>query len=286
MSQTDMNVANATGAVVRADVNAPLDALVTLSSGGTAPTTTFAGMWWADTSTGLLKQRNAANTAWVTIYTLANGPGDVLAANNLSDVASAATSINNLVTPGVVGNVLTSDGTNWASAVASGGGAYSVLTSGTITNLNNIDFTTGIVSGTIIELEGVQVLTNNMAIGLYVSADGGTTWIVTSISYMNQTMGNGIAWAGAGASGSDYFKLMEDALGSATTVSASITIKLGNLSVGYPPVMWSSVYYDALTALAPLRVIGCGTISTSYNAIRIAGISTNLNLNYRVLVPV
>lgn len=65
MSQADYNVANGSGAVVRADINAQLDAGVTLNSGATAPTTTFTFMWWADTATGILKQRNAANTAFI-----------------------------------------------------------------------------------------------------------------------------------------------------------------------------------------------------------------------------
>ena len=65
MSQEDQNVANADGATVRADINAQLVALVTLSSGLTAPTTIRAYQWWLDTTASLLKQRNASNTAWV-----------------------------------------------------------------------------------------------------------------------------------------------------------------------------------------------------------------------------
>lgn len=42
-----------------------LEALRTLHSGGTAPTNPIAYMLWLDTSTGLLKMRNAANSAWV-----------------------------------------------------------------------------------------------------------------------------------------------------------------------------------------------------------------------------
>lgn len=52
------------GATVGAAVNAALDALKTVHSGPTAPTTPVAYMLWADTTSGLLKQRNAANTAW------------------------------------------------------------------------------------------------------------------------------------------------------------------------------------------------------------------------------
>lgn len=48
-------------------VNDALEALRTLHSGATAPTTTVAYMLWADTANNLLKQRNAANSDWVVI---------------------------------------------------------------------------------------------------------------------------------------------------------------------------------------------------------------------------
>jgi hypothetical protein len=70
MPQHDMNLANQAGAAFRADLNNALGALVTLSSGATAPTPTFAFQLWADTTTGILKVRNSANTAWVEIGTL------------------------------------------------------------------------------------------------------------------------------------------------------------------------------------------------------------------------
>lgn len=72
MSQHDMSLANAAGAAFRADLNDALAALVSNSSGATAPSTTFAYQWWADTTTGLLKIRNAANSGWVTVGTLAS----------------------------------------------------------------------------------------------------------------------------------------------------------------------------------------------------------------------
>ncbi len=65
MAQHDQNVGNGSGAVVRGDVNDALAALFSLSSGATAPATTVAYQWWADTANGLLKQRNAANSGWV-----------------------------------------------------------------------------------------------------------------------------------------------------------------------------------------------------------------------------
>ena len=72
MSQHDYIVANADGATVRADINDALAAIVGLNAGATAPATMYAYMLWADTTTGLLKIRNAANSAWITLGTLAS----------------------------------------------------------------------------------------------------------------------------------------------------------------------------------------------------------------------
>ena len=72
MSQHDYVLNNASGATFRSDLNDALAAIVSANSGATAPSTTFAYQFWADTSTGLLKQRNAANTAWITVGTLAS----------------------------------------------------------------------------------------------------------------------------------------------------------------------------------------------------------------------
>jgi hypothetical protein len=68
----DYVIANGTGAAVRSDLNGALAAIVSNNSSATEPATMYAYMWWPDTTTGLLKQRNAANSAWITIGTLAS----------------------------------------------------------------------------------------------------------------------------------------------------------------------------------------------------------------------
>jgi len=68
----DYIIANGTGAAVRSDLNDALSAIVSNNSSATAPATTYAYQWWADTTTGLLKIRNSANNAWVTVGTLAS----------------------------------------------------------------------------------------------------------------------------------------------------------------------------------------------------------------------
>jgi len=67
-------IANGTGAAVRSDLNNALAAIVSNNSSSTEPTTTYAFQWWADTNTTLLKFRNAANSAWITVgdYSTAN----------------------------------------------------------------------------------------------------------------------------------------------------------------------------------------------------------------------
>ena len=95
MSQTDLNVANASGAAVRTDINAHLDALASQSSGATSPTTTFPNQWWLDTSTNILKQRDNANTAWVNVA-LKSGTGWIPYLNGVL-IGTATTSVEGLV---------------------------------------------------------------------------------------------------------------------------------------------------------------------------------------------
>jgi len=66
----DYVISNGTGQAVRSDLNDALAAIVSNNSSSTAPATTYAYQFWCDTTTGLWKQRNAANSAWVTIGTL------------------------------------------------------------------------------------------------------------------------------------------------------------------------------------------------------------------------
>ena len=70
MATHDYNLANASGASFRADLNNALQAILTNNSSASAPSTTAAYMFWADTNTGILKIRNSANDAWVELLQL------------------------------------------------------------------------------------------------------------------------------------------------------------------------------------------------------------------------
>lgn len=71
MSEHDYAIADQSGTSFLSDLNSALAAIVSNNSKATAPTVTFAYQIWADTTSGLLKIRNASNTAWVDIGTIA-----------------------------------------------------------------------------------------------------------------------------------------------------------------------------------------------------------------------
>lgn len=66
----DYVIDNSTGANVRADINSVLQAILTNNSSSSAPSTTAAYMFWADTTSGTLKIRNSSDNAWVELLQL------------------------------------------------------------------------------------------------------------------------------------------------------------------------------------------------------------------------
>jgi hypothetical protein len=90
MTQASIVISNASGAAVRSAVNSALEAITTKQSGSTAPSTTYPFMEWADTANDLLKQRNAANSAWITKGTLSAAYGGLPASSITYDPGSPA----------------------------------------------------------------------------------------------------------------------------------------------------------------------------------------------------
>ena len=67
MSQHDFDIANQGAAAARSDINSAFQALASTNSGSTAPTTTYANQLWYDTGNNILKIRNEADSAWLSI---------------------------------------------------------------------------------------------------------------------------------------------------------------------------------------------------------------------------
>jgi len=70
MAQHDYVIDNQGASPARTDLNNVFQAIMSMNSGATAPSTTVANMFWYDTANDLLKMRNEANTGWITLGTV------------------------------------------------------------------------------------------------------------------------------------------------------------------------------------------------------------------------
>ena len=71
--QHDYVIDNSTGSNVRSDINSVLLAIASNNSGSSAPSTTVASQFFADTNAGIMKLRNTSNNGFVNLFTLAGG---------------------------------------------------------------------------------------------------------------------------------------------------------------------------------------------------------------------
>jgi Chaperone of endosialidase len=98
MSNHDLTIANGPGINVRQDIEAALQALGTNFQGPAVPLVTYPCQIWADSGTGLLKLRNIANTAWITL-----GPLDTAAMGMLPLTGGTLAGPGNLTVGGTLG---------------------------------------------------------------------------------------------------------------------------------------------------------------------------------------
>jgi len=130
---------NVTFPQARIDINDNLEALQTLNSGNSEPSTKAAFMQWLDTSSSpaVLKVRNAANTSWIEVGSLSStlykslGVTDV--ANGGTGATTAAAGIAALLPSqsGNSGKTLTTDGSALSWAISSLGASVSTFSSNT-----------------------------------------------------------------------------------------------------------------------------------------------------------
>jgi hypothetical protein len=133
VAQHDYIIANQSGAATRSDLNNALAAIATNNSqdtGTTQPSTPYRYQWYADPSDGLLKIRNAANSAWITVGTLANA--------NLGLATLASPTFTGNVTINAQGDLrlADSDSSNWVALQAP------------VTVASNLTFTAPAADGT------------------------------------------------------------------------------------------------------------------------------------------
>src|SRR5210317_1421256 len=157
MAQHDYNIENQSGADFRADLNNALLAIATVNSGATEPTNTFAHQLWVDTSSSVLKIRNAADNAWIT--------------TGVSITAS------NTFTGNVTGNV-TGDLTGNADTATTLATARTISLSGDVAGSASFDGSGDITITTTAQIDSIALGTDTT--GDYVqSISGGTGVTIT-----------------------------------------------------------------------------------------------------------
>jgi hypothetical protein len=174
MSQSDLSISNVSRSLFRTENNEALQALASLSSDATEPATTYPFQLWADTSTGVLKQRNAANNGWISLYVLASGGlaqlGGMNLTGSINDKRStvAATATTTPLWDVGSGNIQDWTGTptitDFPEAPQPGARRWSYPAAGTIiTDNSNIDVEGDanytVVAGDRIEVEALTVST-------------------------------------------------------------------------------------------------------------------------------
>lgn len=128
-AQHDYVLDNQPGVSFRSDLNAALQAIVTNNSGATEPATLFPNMWWYDSSTGLMKHRNNANDAWITLGLDAASTDGTFAANSDSLVPTqkaAKTYADTKATKGANSDITSLSGLTTPLSRAQGGLASTV----------------------------------------------------------------------------------------------------------------------------------------------------------------
>ena len=169
MAQHDYNIANQSGADFRADLNNALLAIATVNSGSTEPSTTFAHQLWVDTSSSVLKIRNAADNAWITT-------GVSITASN-TFTGDLTGNVTGNLTGNVTGNV-TGDLTGNADTATILATARTISLSGDVAGSASFDGSGDITISTTAQIDSIALGTDTT--GDYVqSISGGTGVTIT-----------------------------------------------------------------------------------------------------------
>lgn len=206
MSQHDFNIANQTASNARADINNALTALASLSSGSTAPTTTYANMLWYDTGTNILKMRTEADDAWISVCYLDQSGNNfrILDNTQVTNISGTQTGLlgdqtqatweagtgttESLVSPAKIKAAIETLGFN-TNDLAYGTEFVQVLA---IPSGDNLDVTlpdSTKYSSVTIEFHNVcHTNSTDSALWMRFSTDGGTTFKQSSNSYVGNTV--------------------------------------------------------------------------------------------------
>jgi hypothetical protein len=171
MSQNDYTIANQSAPDFRSDLNDALQALASLSSGSSAPSTTYANMLWYDTGNNILKMRTEADDAWINIGTLDQS-------TNTFAVAGSTGAVKAWVNFDGTGTVAIRASFNVSSITDNGTGDY------TINFTDDIEDANYAPQITVVGNEGIGALRNGV-----VASDGSSNAALKSVSQLRIHVG-------------------------------------------------------------------------------------------------
>lgn len=166
MSQHDFSIANQTASSARSDINNGLQALASNNSGASAPSTTYANMFWYDTTNNILKMRDETNSSWINVAYINQSTNLTSIIDNTPVVTTGGSTV------GLLGDQLQSA---WNTGTSTTESLISPLKMKNAIEANSVDLTTGTGTATIGTLK--------MAWGKHSAVAGGTVSITLPFSY-------------------------------------------------------------------------------------------------------
>lgn len=225
MSQTALTIANVSHTDYRSQDNARAQALASCMSGSTAPASPVGGMLWLDTSVSpaVLRQRNAANSAWGAVllqFADDSTPSDdetlpvtmarLVASGALAEAAIADLAAGAPGAPRIAHRALTSLYLGGSNGSGSG---YSF----TLTDIEDLS---------VIDIQIDWTLDHGDQIVFQASTNGGSTWGAQQ---------NIIATAGTGSSRRMMLNLVTGAWRVTPNLSGTLTIPSGCNAIRIKP---------------------------------------------------
>jgi hypothetical protein len=190
MSQSTFAIPNQSGANYRVAVNNALQALASLYS-GTTPSESYAYQLWFDTSTNILKQRNAANNAWVNLWGATLGSPVVI---DFRDTRLEVHGAGNIASNTAVGQSALQVNTTGENNTAYGESALRSNTFGGNNTALGQNSLRNNISGSYNTAVGLSALQSNTS-GIYNTAIGWSALISNTTGSNNTALGQGALYS-------------------------------------------------------------------------------------------
>ena len=273
MAQHDYDIQNDTGANVRQDINNVLDAIATNNNGNSAPSTTFAHQFFANNTDSIMQIRDAGNSNFINLFTLAGGPAFPIDGTiNSVNIGKGANSIAGNT---VLGELALDASVSGGNNTAIGKKALTALTSGANNTAIGVE-----------TLQTISTASSNTAIGsgaLKLNDSGAANTSIGAFALDANDTGSfntaiGTATLGANTSGSNNVAIGRQALAANTTADDNVAIGVGALGVnetGTANVAIGKNALDANTTADNNTAVGHNALTTNSTGVNNVAVGSN-----------